>query len=98
MTNEVTTIKVDEIEYNLTTLEMTALDDMTKDNFYEDGLDSMLWADVFVDGSKIDSKVLRGVLSSLIKKGIIYPILKGRDGMISFTDDGREVMYRLGYR
>ena len=42
MTNEVTTIKVDENEYNLTTLEMVALDDMTKDNFYEDGLDSML--------------------------------------------------------
>lgn len=82
-------------------MERQALDAITKDNFYEEGLNSCIWADVFLDTFKgyyrIDSTKARGVLSSLVKKNIINPILKGRDGTISFTNYGKEVMKKLGY-
>lgn len=81
----------------LTKLERTVLDDITKDDFYENGLDSAIWADCFLDTTKIPAKEVRGVLSSLIKKNIIRPIMKGRDGIISFTAYGKEVMKELGY-
>lgn len=86
---------------NLTTLERNVLDAITKDDFYEMGLESVIWADVFLDTVKyhysISAKEVRGTLSSLIKKDIIKPILKGRDGTISFTDNGIELMKELGY-
>lgn len=82
----------------LTEMERKVLDDITHDDFYEDGLYSTIWADCFVANfSTIPAKQVRGVLSSLIKKGIIYPIEKGRDGIIVFTAAGRELMISLGY-
>lgn len=82
----------------LTDMEKRVLDDITHDDFYEEGLDSVIWADVFCDiTSSIPAKQVRGILSSLIKKGIIYPIEKGRDGCISFTMYGKNVMTALGY-
>lgn len=82
----------------LTEMERTTLNDITKDDFYEEGLESILWADVFVDcTSSIPNNQVRGVLSSLIKKGIIYPIERGRDGAISFTETGKQLMRELGY-
>ncbi len=83
---------------NLTDLERKILDDITQDNFYEDGLDSCIWSDVFLDEtSSIESKKARGVLSSLIKKGILDGMLKGRNATISFTEYGKELMKELGY-
>lgn len=86
---------------NLTTLELKVLQAMTKDDFYEMGLDSELWADVFVDTcyytQNIKPKEVRGVFSSLVKKNIFRPIAKGRDGSISLTENGKEVMRELGY-
>lgn len=82
---------------NLTTLERTILHDITTDDFYDNGLDSTIWADCFLDTTNVPSKEVRGVLSSLIKKGILKPILKGRDGVIAFTNYGKEVMRELGY-
>ena len=49
------------------------------------------------DGTTIGARKCRGVLSSLIQKGIINPIVKGRDGTISFTDAGKKLMVELGY-
>ena len=49
------------------------------------------------DGTTIGARKCRGVLSSLVQKGIINPIEKGRDGTISFTDAGKELMIELGY-
>ena len=83
--------------YELTEMERTILDDITKDCFYEEGLDSVIWADCFLDTTKIPAKQARGVLSSLVKKDIIGPIEKGRDGAIKFTEYGKEVMRDLGY-
>lgn len=82
---------------NLTQMERTVLDDITHDCFYEDELDSVIWADCFLDTTKIPAKEVRGVLSSLIQKGIIFPIQKGRDGAIAFTEQGKELMRELGY-
>lgn len=83
----------------LTKLERTILDDITKDQFYDNGLDSGIWCDCFLDfTTKIPNKEARGVLSSLIKKNILKPILKDRDGnVISFTEYGKQVMRELGY-
>lgn len=86
-----------EEEVELTESEKQTLEDITNDNFYEDGLDSIIWADCFMDTTTIGPRKCRGVLSSLIKKGIINPIAKGRDGTISFTDAGKELMIQLGY-
>ena len=83
---------------NLTTLEKTVLHDITTDDFYEDGLDSAIWADGFMDTVSISSKEARGVLASLIKKGIIKPIAKSRDAVIMFTEYGKSVMRELGYK
>ena len=83
--------------YELTEMERTILDDITRDCFYEDELDSVIWADCFLDTTKIPAKQARGVLSSLVQKGIIKPILKGRNGSIAFTEYGKEVMRELGY-
>ncbi len=91
----------------LTKMEKQALDAITKDDFYEDGLNSAIWADVYLDTVKgfygIDSKKARGVLGSLVKKGIINGIIDEKDrfgrsnGAISFTAKGKEVMRELGY-
>lgn len=83
--------------YELTEMERTILDDITHDNFYEDELDSVIWADCFLDTTSIPAKQARGVLSSLVQKGIIKPIIKGRNGSIAFTEYGKEVMEDLGY-
>ena len=82
---------------NLTTLEKTVLHEITLDDFYEEGLNSAIWADSFVAYGSIPSKEVRGVLSSLIKKNIIKPIAKGRDAVIMFTEHGKQIMRELGY-
>lgn len=82
---------------NLTELEKIVLEDITRDDFYEEELDSVIWADVFVDMTcSLDPTIARGVLSSLVKKEIIHPIKKGRDGTISFTEFGKQIMEELG--
>ena len=85
------------MKQDLTEMELNTLEDMTHDDFYEDGVDSCLWADSFLDFSRYDSKITRGVLASLIKKGIIYPIIRGNYGVIHFTPYGKQVMLELGF-
>lgn len=55
----------------LTALEEKLMREMPLDNFYENELDSILWTDGFLDGFSEGSKVGRGVISSLVKKGYI---------------------------
>jgi len=68
----------------LTELEQKFMVAIPKDDFYENGFDSILWSDVFFDGAEIDPKVGRGVLSSLIKKGFI----EGGFDAFSIDDEG----------
>ena len=87
-----------EMKITLTEMERTILDDIPKDCFYDDGLDSVIWADCFLDTTSIPPKQARGVLSSLVQKGILKPIFKNRDeNTISFTEYGKQVMRSLGY-
>ena len=84
----------------LTDYEEVTLQDITKDSFYDtsEGLENIIWADCFLDTSSLGASVVRGVLSSLIKKNIIYPIAKGRDGTIRFKEFGKQIMRELGYK
>ena len=87
---------------NLTEMEKKVLDAITKDDFYENGLNSCLWTDVYLDTLKgyygIDAKTARGVLSSLVKKEIINPVvLRGRESTLSLTTYGKAVMREMGY-
>ena len=84
------------MELKLTDMEKQVLHDITEDEFYENGLDSVIWADCFLDTTSIPSKQVRGVLSSLIQKGILKPMIKSRDACISFTSYGKQVMTDLG--
>lgn len=83
----------------LTELEIKALKEIPLDDFYENDLDSILWLDTFVDCCSIDNKILRGVLSSLKKKGYINMwIHKSKSGKnedtLTLTDTGRAWMER----
>ena len=76
---------------DLTEMEKQVLADMPKDNFFEDGLESVLWCDCFLDFTcSLQAEQARGVLSSLIKKDYIYPIGSTReDNTIQFTEKGQ---------
>ena len=77
----------------LTELEKQIMQEITKDDFYEDELDSQIWVNCFLDNTcTIERKRAGGVLSSLIQKGLIYGIAEGRDGVIAFTELGKEYM------
>lgn len=67
---------------------------LQKTIFFDDGLDSLVWCDCFLEFScSLDSKVAIDVLSSLTKKGFIYPISKDSDkDYIKFTDKGRKYL------
>jgi len=92
---------------SLTEMERQVLGAFVKDDFCENGLDSSLWADVFLDTIRgycgIESKVARGVLSSLVKKGVIrgFNHIQDRfgrnDDAITLTESGKKLMRELGY-
>jgi hypothetical protein len=77
----------------LTELEMRLLRTLPKENFYEDGFDSTLWTDCFLDTLKdyegIDQKQSRGILSSLSKKGYLNVWL-GKDGTINLLEPAKQ--------
>lgn len=60
----------------LTVLEMKVMTTITKDEFYEEGYESCIWTENFLDNlnsiEDIDPKQARGTLSSLVKKKMIY--------------------------
>lgn len=86
----------------LTELESQAMADIPKNDFYEDGLDSVLWTDIYLESSSIPSKQLRGVLSSLSQKGLLslYSTKKSSNGgdctdsTLSLTNSGKIWMVR----
>ena len=65
----------------LTALEEKLMKEIPETGFYEDGLDSCLWTDVFLEESSIGTKSGRGVIASLSKKGYLD---------VSDADAGRE--------
>ena len=79
----------------LTELEKEILIDITKDNFYEQELESVIWTDCFLSDISMDSKIARGVLASLVKKGYIY-VSSGKDSTIRLEDKGKEYLSKGG--
>ena len=76
---------------SLTELEKEIMIAITKDTFYENDLESQIWTDCFLDDIKMDNKIARGVLSSLVKKGYIE-VTSGEDSILCFTEKGKEYM------
>ncbi len=83
-------------KYNdLTELERNVLSIMRTDDFYENGVDSILWGDVLSDTMRncgIYGKTYSGVLSSLNKKGYLSSSGTGRDGVVELLERGKEYM------
>lgn len=79
----------------ITELEKEIMIAITKDCFFENGLDSVIWTDCFLDDIKMDNKIARGVISSLKQKGFINAS-SGKDATISFTDKGKEYIIEKG--
>jgi hypothetical protein len=63
----------------LTELENQMMEAIPNDQFYENGVDSVLWVDCFIEYCGIPAKKARGVLSSLCKKGLIQVDLEKGD-------------------
>lgn len=75
----------------LTINEEIMLKEFPKNDFYEEGLDSKLWTDCFIDRIPgINPSQCRGVLTSLKKKGFIEGDDMGKDSCIWLTERGKE--------
>ena len=78
----------------LTALEIQVMTLIPEDNFYEEGFDSILWNDCFIDTTLVshglDPKQVRGVLSSLKKKKALVICPEGKDSTICLGDLGKE--------
>lgn len=79
----------------LTDLEKNLLTEMQNDCFWENDVDSVLWICTFLDERNLDPKIYRGVISSLVKKGIVET-WNTEDGeaeyqVIALTDFGKDL-------
>ena len=77
----------------LTENEKIVLQAYIKDEFYDSGVESTLWADTFSDNLKargLNTRTRSGVLSSLNKKGYIISRSGYRDDVLMLTDKGKE--------
>ena len=79
---------------NLTGLEWCVLAAFTRDDHVGDrgwkDPDSGAWSEGFHDQVEgMDAKSLPGVVSSLVKKNLVYTVGEGHDGWFGLTDDGR---------
>lgn len=79
----------------LTKLEQIAMSEIPVNEFYEDGLDSILWTDTYIDQSEIPAKKLRGVLSSLAQKGILI-LYSTKEKNLSGANESTLALTELG--
>lgn len=79
----------------LTELEKEVMNMIPNDDFYEEGFESTLWNDVFLGNLKMNTKIARGVLSSLDKKKMI-DVEPGKDGCLSLLPNGIEYLLSVG--
>lgn len=75
---------------NLTMLEEKVMVTIPKENFYEEGFESVLWVNCFLDtledATQISPKQARGLLSSLAKKEYIK-VIEDREGNTMYLLD-----------
>ncbi len=68
----------------------------SRETDFGDILDYPLWVDAIIDNSELDPKIARGVISSLVKKGIfIVSNYDKNDKTISVTDKGRKIIENM---
>lgn len=73
----------------LTKMEIMVLNGM-RDNEYNDAIEHATWTFTAIDNSGLNAKQARGVIASLVKKGLVIAT-KGSHGdedMIGFTQEG----------
>jgi hypothetical protein len=77
---------------NLTDKELIFLKTMTQSDFYENGIDSILWDYSVNDDLPYSGKIRSGVISSLTQKGILGVTKKEKGdiaGMYYLTDEAK---------
>ena len=75
----------------LTTMEARVMGCFLTDDYAEEGVDSIIWTDCFLDHVKfmteIDAKQTRGILSSLIQKDMIFV-----EESMGLTENGKQYL------
>ena len=83
---------------NLTTLEIAVLDMMVT-NDYGDTPDHHLWTNCLLDcshpkeGRDVEKVQLPGVISSLVKKGLVVCDGSGKEATVALTNEGQKAVY-----
>lgn len=64
-----------------------------RDNEFQDALTDVggVWVFSVIDNAGLDAKVARGVISSLVKKGLVEVWDNDGEPCISYTDAGKEI-------
>lgn len=63
----------------------------SRNNEYSDAMDGATWSFTVCDNSGLSSRVYRGVVSSLIKKGYASVYGKRNDETFALTDEGKNL-------
>lgn len=87
---EEATPEVEEVIKSLTSKEIKILNAM-RNNEYSDALEFSTWSFTAIENSGIEAKKARGVISSLVKKGLIVATGSKDEEALSFTDLGKEL-------
>jgi len=80
---------------NLTSKEAKMMNAITEDQFYENGTDSVLWLDNFIEYCGFEGKAAGGILTSLQEKGYIYIQLEDDGNLLGLTDKGADYLNSL---
>jgi len=75
---------------NVTELENDVImNGIVKSGFFDDCINGIVWSDVVIDGCEITTPTqLPGVVSSLVKKGLVSPGGDGSDATVHLTAEG----------
>lgn len=82
--------EVEEVIKSLTPNEIKILNAM-RNNEYSDALEFSTWSFTAIENSGIEAKRARGVISSLVKKGLVVATGSKEEEALSFTDLGKEL-------
>lgn len=81
---------------NLTELEQKTIKAIIENDFYEEGFDSWLWNDCFIDRiSGVDAKQARALLVTLDKKGYLE-VTGGKDGSFKLLQPAKDYLLNCG--
>lgn len=100
--NVVFTTVVDDTTITLTAKQKDFLESMPQDDFWEQGLESILWIDIFCDtvAGKFNAMAVGAMVSTLKEKDLIYVMTERVNGhkakYFGLTDAGKQVAKELG--